>query len=261
MNKKQKNETRYFNLKELQHHFSQSLLYQTSEISLQLKTKSGFSADQLVQIHRNNFIISVTESLKNTFKYTEQLVGDEFFEIVARQFILQQPPTTNNIIIYGELFPSYLASLPQLIEMPYISEMARFEWLYDQSQNLPLQEMTFDVQILQQVDPEKFGSLQFSIVSHCSIFTSQQNIHLLLQMIINNDLKQVDLIKPCYLLLQKHPNFHIEIIEISKEQWQLIQQLQQQRTLEALQPSALQEQLSHLLTINLISDVSINNSN
>lgn len=261
MNKKQTKDSKYFNLKELQHHFSQSLLYQTSEISLQLKTKSGFNADQLVQIHRNNFIISVTESLKSTFKYTEQLVGDEFFETVARQFILQQPPKANNIIIYGELFPSYLGSLPQLIEMPYISEMARFEWLYDQSQNLPLQEMTFDIQILQQVDPENFGSLQFSIVSHCSTFTSQQNIHLLLQMIINNDLKKVDLTKPCYLLLQKHPNFHIEIIEISKEQWQLIQQLQQQRTLEALQPSDLQDQLSHLLTINLISDVSINNSN
>lgn len=258
MNETQINDTKYFNLKELQQHFSQSLLYQTSEISFQLKNKQGFSPEQLIQIHRNNFIISVTESLKSTFKYTEQLVGNEFFETVARQFILQQPPMVNNIIIYGELFPAYLTSLAQLTEMPYISEMARFEWLYDQSQNLPLQEVTFDVRSLQQVDSEDFGALQFSIVSHCSTFTSQQNIHFLLQMIINNDLKQVDLTQPCYLLLQKNPNFHIEVLEISKEQWQLIQQLQQQRTLEALQPSDLQEQLSHLLTMNLISGVSVN---
>lgn len=262
MDKKEINgisEIKLFDLKALQQHFSQSLLYQTSDISLQLKTKPGFSADQLVQIHRNNFIISVTESLKGTFKYTEQLVGDEFFDAVARQFILQQPPSTNNIIIYGALFSGYLASLPQLNEMPYIAEMARFEWLYEQCQNLPLQMTTFDVQSLQQVDPNDFGLLRFSIVPHCCTFTSQQNIHLLLKMIVNNEVKEVDLTKPCYLLLQKHPNFHIGITELSTEQWQLIQQLQKETTLEALDPSSLQEQLSHLLTMNLISDVTIDN--
>ena len=46
-------------------------------------------------------------------------------------------------------------------------------------------------------------------------------------------------------------------MELSEAQWQLIKQLQQKVTLENLQPSSLQEQLSDLLTANLISGFTI----
>ena len=245
-------------LKELQQQFSLSLLYQESDITSQLKDKQSFSAEQLLQIHRNNFVMGVTDNLKITYHYTLQLVGDEFFESVARQFLLQSPPEENNICVYGEGFSTYLASLQQLSEMPYIAEMAKFEWLYEQAQNLPLQEINFDIPSLQQVAEEDFGKLLFSIVSNCITFDSLQNIYLLLNMIKNNDVKEVDLNLPSYLLLRKNTDFSIEIIELSQPQWQLIQQLQQQIPLEQLQPSSLQEQLSHLLTLNLISGFTVN---
>ena len=245
------------NLKQLQQQFSQSLLYQESDIALQLKEKQGFTSQQLLQIHRNNFVMSVTESLKSTFKYTEQLVGTDFFDSVARQFILQQPPTINNIIVYGEQFPLYLSNLTQLANMPYIAEMAKFEWLYEQCQKTVQQPIEFDLQSLQQINPDDFEYLQFSIPSHCLIFESSQNINLLYQMLINNNVEATNLDQQCYLLLEKEPNFTIKVTELTEQQWQLIQQLQQKVLLGSLQPSTLQEQLSYLITANLISDFSI----
>lgn len=241
----------------LQGDFSQSLLYKASEITSQIKDKNGFTAEQLIQIHRNNFVISVSDSLKSTFKYTLQLVGEAFFESVARQFILQKPPAVNNICVYGEQFPHYLSLLQQLTAMPYIAEMARFEWVHEQCQNLPLQENSIDLVSLQQVAPEDFAALQFSLSTSMSIFESEQNILLLRNMIMNEDVKAVDLNQPCYLLLQKQPNFSIDISELSQSQSQLIQQLQQEKTLEALHPASLQDQLSHLLTLNLISGFTV----
>ena len=245
-------------LKKLQQQFSQSLLYQSSDISFQVKEKQGFDVDQLLQIHRNNFVISVTESLKVTFKYTQELVGEEFFEASARQFLLQQPPEVNNICVYGKNFPCYLASLQQLLEMPYIAEMAKFEYLYEECQNLPLQQENIDLSALQQVEPYDFPLLQFTIASDCCTFNSKQNILNLLNMIKSHDVKETDLNQPCYLILKKQPNFNIEITEINEFQWQLIQQLQQQKTLGALHPSSLQNQLSDLLTLNLISGFTVN---
>ena len=259
-NSSNKPSSRLLKLKDLQLHFSQSLLYQDSEITSQLKDKEGFSSDQLLQIHRNNFVVGVTDSLKITYSYTLQLVGDEFFESVARQFILQTPPVENNICVYGEGFSNYLTSLQQLNEMPYIAEMAKFEWLYERTQNLPLQQTRFDVISLQEVEEEDFEKLQFSIVSDCITFTSQQNIYLLFNMIKNNNVEDVNISQPCFLLLKKNPNFTIEVIELSEPQWQLIQQLQKQTTLGSLEPSRLQEQLSDLLTLNLISGFTVNNT-
>ena len=245
-------------LKALQEAFSLTLLYKPSDIALQLKEKAGFSTDQLLQIHRNNFVISVTETLKAIYNCTLQLVGEEFFESVARQYLLNNPPIENNIRIYGEGFSEYLSTLPQLVEMPYIAEMAKFELLYEHSQNLPLQQGAFDSQDLQKVATDDFAQLQFLIRSDCIVFNSPQNIYLLFNMIKNNDVKEADLNQECYLLLQKHPDFSISVMELAEPQWQLIQQLQQETTLENLQPSSLQEQLSYLLTENLISGFTIN---
>jgi len=245
-------------LKALQEAFSQTLLYQPSDIALQLKEKTGFTTDQLLQIHRNNFVISVTESLKAVYNCTLQLVGDEFFESVARHYILNNPPIENNIRVYGEGFPEYLVALPQLADMPYIAEMAKFESLYEHAQNFPIQQGNFDPQALQQVAADDFAELQFLIRSDCTVFDSPQNIYLLFNMIKNNDVKEADLNHQCYLLLQKLPDFSISVIELSQPQWQLIKQLQEKVTLENLQPSSLQEQLSDLLTANLISGFTIN---
>ena len=244
-------------LKALQEAFSQTLLYQPSDITLQVKEKAGFTTDQLLQIHRNNFVISVTESLKAVYNCTLQLVGEEFFESVARHYLLNNPPAENNIRVYGEGFPEYLSTLPQLAEMPYIAEMAKFESLYEHSQNLPIQQGVFDPQALQQVAADDFAELQFLVRSDCLVFDSTQNIYLLFNMIKNNDVKEADLNHECYLLLQKHSDFSISVMELSEAQWQLIKQLQQKVTLENLQPSSLQEQLSDLLTANLISGFTI----
>lgn len=245
-------------LKVLQEAFSQTLLYQASDITSQLKEKSGFTRDQLLQIHRNNFVISVTDSLKAIYNCTLQLVGDEFFESVARHYLLNTPPTENNIRVYGKGFPEYLTTLTQLAEMPYIAEMAKFESLYEHSQNLPIQQDVFDPQTLQEVAADDFAELQFLIRSDCLVFDSSQNIYLLFNMIKNNDVKEADLNHKSYLLLQKNPDFSINVTKLSELQWQLIKQLQQKVTLENLQPSSLQEQLSGLLTENLISGFTIN---
>jgi hypothetical protein len=141
--------------------------------------------------------------------------------------------------------------------MPYIAEMAKFEWLYEQCQKTVQQPIEFDLQSLQQITPDDFEYLQFSIPSHCLIFESSQNINLLYQMLINNNVEATNLDQQCYLLLEKEPNFTIKVTELTEQQWQLIQQLQQKVLLGSLQPSTLQEQLSYLITANLISDFNI----
>jgi len=247
-------------LKALQQAFSQTLLYQPSEVASQLKEKPGFTADELLQIHRNNFVISVTESLKAVYRLTLQLVGDAFFESVARHYLLQTPPKENNIRVYGKEFPTFLNTLPQLATLPYVVEMAKFESIYEQAQNLPLSSITFDAQSLQEVAADEFPNLQFLIRSDCVLFKSSQNINVLFNMINSGEVTETDLNQHCYLLLQKHPDFSIEIMELTQSQWLLIEQLQHATTLEQIQPTDLQEELSHLLTKQLICGFTINSN-
>ncbi|WP_022942071.1 DNA-binding domain-containing protein [Psychromonas hadalis] len=243
-------------LRQLQKQFSESLLYQHENILEQIKERKSINSEQRLQVYRNSFIMGVTEALATTYQHTVALVGEDFFNAVSRQFILNQPPIENNIIVYGDGFSDYLDRLPQLKKMPYISEMARFEWLLEQTSNIEVENKSLDVARLAEVDDEQLEQLQFSIPKQITLFQSEQNINQLYKMIINNAVIESNLNIPCYLALKKQPDFRIELITLNKDQFLLLDQIKAGKCLGQITPITLHQQLPHLLEKRLINDFS-----
>lgn len=245
------------NLKALQTQFSESLFYQNEQITEQIKETQSVTPAQRLQIYRNSFIMGISEALSITYQHTLALVGEDFFNAASRDFILMSPPLENNIMTYGLGFNKYLQSLPQLASMPYIHEMARFEWLLEQTSNMQVEEKTLDLVQLSQVPEAEMHFLQFTIPTQVSLFDSEQNINHLYQMIIDDAVTETDLNTPCYLALKKAPDFRIEIIPLSENEFHLLQQIQAGKTLGQITPADLQQQLPILLEKTLVNGFSI----
>lgn len=245
------------NLHKLQAQFKQSLLYQDSSINEHIQEQNGFDAEQLLQIYRNNFIISVTESLQCTYPNTLQLVGEEFFNAVARAFILAKPPAINNICVYGQQFYQYLSEFEQLQEIPFVAEMARFEQQLEETKRLALSDIQLDVEQLQRVPEHQHHQLQFTLTPNISCFTSKQDISQLLSIIKSGQEESVDLNTPCFLLLIKQANFEVTVKTISEAQWQLINQLKKHYCLSELTPTTLHNELAELLSLQIINGFTI----
>ena len=90
--------------------------------------EDAFDAGERLAIYRNNFLISLTEALKANFPVTRQLLGEDFFAEAAARFVRAHPPRQPCLFEYGETFPGYLHALPQLAELTYVAEVARFEF-------------------------------------------------------------------------------------------------------------------------------------
>ncbi|MCW8914395.1 MAG: DNA-binding domain-containing protein [Magnetovibrio sp.] len=97
----------------------------------------GFSTQERLSIHRNNTTILLGESLGATFRIVKALVGDEFFANLTRQYIRTNPPTAPCLFEYGANFPEFLGHTPSLAELPYIEDVARLEWLWNESFHAP----------------------------------------------------------------------------------------------------------------------------
>lgn len=244
-------------LKQLQHTFAESLRYQHQDIVESILETNSISAEQRLQVYRNSFVMSVTEALAITYQHTYALVGDAFFNSVSRAFILAQPPSQNNIIEYGAGFSEFLAQLPQLVEMPYLFEMARFEWLLEQTSNLPIDTQQLDVSALAQLAEDKFEQLHFQTPSQLTLFHSEQDISHLYKMLIDDTLTETDLNKACNLALIKQPDFRVELLSLTNEQFQLLQQLRNGNTLAEITPTNLHQYLPQLLTQNLLNGFTI----
>lgn len=244
-------------LRQLQVSFSESLCYLHDEITDFIKETQSITAQQRLQIYRNSFIMGISEALAITYQHTCALVGQDFFNSISRAFILTAPPSENNIITYGLGFSEYLKHLPQLTNMPYISEMARFEWLLEQTSNLPLEDKQLDISQLILLPEDKLEQLQFNIPTQMTLFYSKQNISHLYQMLIEDAVIESDLNRPCYLLLMKQPDFRVQLITLQQSQFQLLVQLSEGKTLGQIIPQDLHQQLPSLLEQNLLNGFTV----
>lgn len=116
-------------LHELQTQFARQVLGKRSNDLLPLIEINGIEASRRLQVYRNNFRITLTESLQSVYPIVEQLVGNAFFVQTVAQYIENHLPQTGDLREYGSDFPDFLDSLESLSSLQYIPDIARIEWL------------------------------------------------------------------------------------------------------------------------------------
>lgn len=84
-------------------------------------------------IYRNNRAVSLIDNLQSTYPVVLQLVGEEFFNAVARLFIDQSPPQSPVMMEYGADFSTFISRFPGAESVPYLADMAKLEWACLQS--------------------------------------------------------------------------------------------------------------------------------
>lgn len=84
---------------------------------------------QRFAIYRNNVYAGLTGTLRSRFPVVARLVGDEFFAAASRMFVEAHPPASPVLITYGAEFPRFLTNFEAAADVPYLPDVARFEWL------------------------------------------------------------------------------------------------------------------------------------
>ena len=128
----------------------------------------AFDGAERLAIYRNNFLISLGEALKANFPVTLQLVGRDFFEQAARRFVLASPPQRPCLFEYGAAFPDYLRDLPELAALPYVAQVACFEFARIAACNAPAQQY-ISADTLAGLSPEQLEALPIRRARHARI--------------------------------------------------------------------------------------------
>ena len=149
-------------LRELQRDFAAALL---------ARDAGGFSARVLAdrlpaaarfQVYRNNVFITLTQALVDVYPVVARLVGEAFFNQVARAFIRSYPSRSGNLLDFGRELPPFLGGLLESGALPYLADVAALEWAYHEifhaADAAPL-----DAERLAQVPEADLGRLRFSL--------------------------------------------------------------------------------------------------
>jgi hypothetical protein len=115
-------------LRELQSSFAAFLLSESADAVCGEILEDGFSAAERFRIYRNGFRSTLTGALRMTYPAVERLVGRDFFDAAAREFVFAHPPQSGCLNDYGSGFADFLAGFEPATALFYLADVARFEW-------------------------------------------------------------------------------------------------------------------------------------
>ncbi|MBY8216386.1 DNA-binding domain-containing protein [Vibrio fluvialis] len=183
-------------LAQLQAQFARGLNYQAGGDECAI-IADGLSADERLQIYRNNRVISLSEVLEATYPMLLAVLGNECFAALAREYVLSHPLTRGDVSHYGEGFAAVIErAQPVMQAAPYAAALARFEWALDHVQQQYAKAPRNEYQplsTLSQVAPEQQTQLVFELVPWAAPFCAPFALFDLQRAMRDDDFSQLTL--------------------------------------------------------------------
>lgn len=114
---------------ELQKEFATSVRNPKLPPSSSIKPlKNGAPPVKRLNVYRNNVALSLINNLKDTYPTVCALVGDEFFNQMAKTFVDQHLPKSPVMHKYGGEFPAFIGNYDLVSNLKYLKDIASLEW-------------------------------------------------------------------------------------------------------------------------------------
>lgn len=114
-----------------QHAFAQALLTPDLDVPQNIVDPEGRIAPKRFAVYRNNVIVSLIDALGSTFPAVKALVGEDFFNAMAREFARKHPPQSPLLFEYGSEFPAFVAGFEPASTLLFLGDVATLDraWL------------------------------------------------------------------------------------------------------------------------------------
>ncbi|WP_434633610.1 HvfC/BufC family peptide modification chaperone [Chromobacterium sp. CV08] len=86
-----------------------------------------------LSVYRNNYRIGLIDTLAHSHPVCRELVGEDFFTALAREYVKRHASDSGNLHRYGADFADFVAGFEHCRELPYLADVARLEWAVHRS--------------------------------------------------------------------------------------------------------------------------------
>src|SRR6266436_6624281 len=124
-------------LAERQRSFAAALLDAALPAPQGLVGPDGEPSPKRFAVYRNNVVAGLTEALKDAFPVVRRIVGAEFFQAMARAYVVTEPPHTPILLDYGAGFPDFIREFEPAATLPYLADVASIERAWTEAYHAP----------------------------------------------------------------------------------------------------------------------------
>jgi len=129
-------------------------------------------AERRFGVYANTVRGNFRDALHSTYPAVRRLVGEDYFRQTAREFQSRRPSSSGDLAHCGLGFPDFLAQLHTDDEFAYLADVARLEWLVQESL-LEAEHALLDLASLARVPPGAYDGLRFELHPTVRLFESR----------------------------------------------------------------------------------------
>lgn len=214
-------------LHELQNDFAEAILNgDGAKFSLNL-VPGELNPERRVDIYRNNVFGCLTDALAMAYPVIVKLVGADFFEHLAEEFIRQTPSKSGNLHNFGREMAEFLPNLPEAAALTYLPDVARLEWacneVFFSGDHPPLKSDR-----LAAVPEDRVEQLKFHLHPAIRLITSEYPIHLIWQSNQENYSGDpaIDLDQGGVAILIRREAYQVVLQPVTAAEWAFLASLQ-----------------------------------
>jgi hypothetical protein len=192
-----------------------------------------FTAQEHLQLYRNNVFVSLTDALGAIYEVVQRLVGADFFATACRHYIPDHPPAAANLHAFGAGFPAFLESYAPAMALPYLAEVARLEWLWHEAFHAADAD-ALDPAVLAGIAAQDHARIVFALHPALRLLYSRYPVHRIWQVNQENYRGDdaVSLDEGEAWLLIKRPRLEVAIETLDRAEWEFLHALREGRLLE-----------------------------
>jgi hypothetical protein len=215
--------------------------------TIAVRDSPGLEAAEQVRIYRRAVLGTLTRALADVYPVCCRLVGQRFFESMARAFVHQTPSQSPDLGDYGKRFSEFIADFSPARTLPYLSDVAHLEWLWHRAFHAE-DEAPLDSSAVSDIPEAAQASVIFCLPGSAALLASRYPVHRIWH--VNQPAWQgaptVNLDEgPARLLIWRR-GYEVEIAPLDEAQWWLLTEVARGATLAEI---AAQERAAGLVTV------------
>jgi hypothetical protein len=121
-----------------------------------------------MRAYRANVAGNQAAALGGAYPVVRKIVGEPFFDALAFAYAQAYPSTCGDLNRYGALLAQFVASFPQTLDLPYLPDVARMEWLVHRAY-YAADPPAFDASALAGTDPARW---KLRLAAPCALMAS-----------------------------------------------------------------------------------------
>ena len=149
-------------LADVQADFAAALLNPAAIAPAEVTGPNGEPTRRRFEVYRNNVLSALGNALESAFPAVVKLVGEDFFRVMARTYVMDNPPQSPVLLDYGKTFPDFIERFEPAATLPYLPDVARLEQAWREAYHAA-DAQPMDPTALGSVDPGRLNDVRLSI--------------------------------------------------------------------------------------------------